>query len=192
MKTRNQKLKQVAKQLERDGCQLKALGNASSQTLLKLYVSLVRPHLEYACLVWDPHLSKDIGMLESVQTFALKICTGQWHSSYEDFLNSANLPSLKFRRLYLRLAMLYKIQNDRSFFPPNHLIGRHSTVRFDREQLLLQPFARTNQYFNSFLPRTIGDWNKLPPELVNATSMTEFKRTWLDAEPVLLEQFNLT
>ena len=28
--------------------------------LLQLYLSLVRPHLEYGSQVWDPHLQKDI------------------------------------------------------------------------------------------------------------------------------------
>ena len=32
--------------------------------------SLIRPHLEYAVPVWNPHLSKDIDSLESVQRFA--------------------------------------------------------------------------------------------------------------------------
>ena len=30
------------------------------RTLRQLYVSLIRPHLEYAAPVWDPYLSKDI------------------------------------------------------------------------------------------------------------------------------------
>ena len=42
-----------------------------AETLNQLYVYLVRPHLEYAAPVWDPHLQKDIDKLESVQTFAL-------------------------------------------------------------------------------------------------------------------------
>ena len=34
--------------------------------LLQLYLSLVRPHTEYAAPVWDPHLLSDINSLENL------------------------------------------------------------------------------------------------------------------------------
>ncbi len=43
-----------------------------TETSKQLYTTYIRPHLEYACPVWDPHLKKDIDKLESVQKFALK------------------------------------------------------------------------------------------------------------------------
>lgn len=44
----------------------------STDTLKCLYVAFnVRPHLEYAVPVWDPHSE----LLEKVQKFALKVCT---------------------------------------------------------------------------------------------------------------------
>ena len=36
-------------------------------TILRLYMSLVRPYLEYAAQVWNPHLVKDIHLPEKVQ-----------------------------------------------------------------------------------------------------------------------------
>ena len=32
-----------------------------------IYVSLIRPHLEYAVPVWNPHLRKDIEKIENLQ-----------------------------------------------------------------------------------------------------------------------------
>ena len=45
--------------------------NCNPTTLLTLYVCLIRPHLEYASQVWNPHLLKDINKIENVQKFAL-------------------------------------------------------------------------------------------------------------------------
>ena len=67
----------------------------SQASLLKLYIFLVRPHLEYASQVWNPHLQKDVLMLESVQKFALKICLKEWHLPYHDCLIQCCLPDLK-------------------------------------------------------------------------------------------------
>ena len=46
-------------------------------TLLQLYLSLLRPHTEYAAPVCDPHLLSDINSLENVQKFALCVCCKQ-------------------------------------------------------------------------------------------------------------------
>ena len=37
------------------------------------YISLVRPHLEYGCAVWDLYTLKDKRNLEQVQKFACKM-----------------------------------------------------------------------------------------------------------------------
>ena len=42
----------------------------------ELYVSIVRPHLEYAVQAWNPHLQGEIDKIESVQRRAISIATG--------------------------------------------------------------------------------------------------------------------
>ena len=44
------------------------------------YASLVRPTLEHACRVWDPHPRKHIKQLESVQRHAAPFTTGNYYS----------------------------------------------------------------------------------------------------------------
>ena len=46
--------------------------HTDSHSLLKLYQSTVRTHLEYASSVWDPYLKKNIDAIEHVQKSALK------------------------------------------------------------------------------------------------------------------------
>ena len=66
--------------------------NAQSSTLLQLYKSFIRPHMEYCSPVWDPHLTKDTMLLENAQKFGLRVCLKDWSSSYEELLCKANLP----------------------------------------------------------------------------------------------------
>ena len=47
---------------------------SSPATPSRLYVSLVRPHLEYASPAWSPYINKDINSLEPVLKFALNVC----------------------------------------------------------------------------------------------------------------------
>ena len=66
-----------------------------SSSVLKLYIALVRPHLEYAAQVWKSHLAKDILSLERVQKFGLRICLRKYHTSYEYLLDFFKIPSKK-------------------------------------------------------------------------------------------------
>ena len=45
--------------------------HSNSHTLLKLYLSYVRLHLEYCLHVWSPSLKGDIDIVEAVQKYAL-------------------------------------------------------------------------------------------------------------------------
>ena len=63
--------------------------------LFRLYLSLVRPILEYACLVWDPYTVKNIEQLESVQKFAFKHSAHRWDTGYCTLLDMFNIASLE-------------------------------------------------------------------------------------------------
>ena len=45
----------------------------SRDIIVKLYKSLVRPHLDYTMQVWSPHLEKDKKTTEKVQVRATKL-----------------------------------------------------------------------------------------------------------------------
>ena len=65
---------------------------ADTSTMLRIYVTCIRPHLEYACQLWDPYT------LESVQKFACKVCLKQWDMNYESMLEQLDLTPLSQRR----------------------------------------------------------------------------------------------
>ena len=83
----------------------------STDTHKCLYITLIRPHLEYAVPVWDPHLIRHIAFLEKVQKFALKVCLKSWNTPYDTLLSIAQLPRLEQRRVQLKLSFLYQLVN---------------------------------------------------------------------------------
>ncbi len=62
--------------------------------ILPMYISLVRPHLEYAVQFWSPHHAKDIAKLEAVQRRATKMILSLRNKSYQERLARLNLFSL--------------------------------------------------------------------------------------------------
>ena len=53
----------------------------TSETLKKMFISFIRPHLEYTTPVWDPHCVSQIRSLENVQMFSLRMCFKVWNIS---------------------------------------------------------------------------------------------------------------
>ena len=131
---------------------------SSNQEVLKqLYVSLVRPYLEYACQVWDTHLTKDKKLLEDVQKFDYKLAAHQWDSSYQDLLQLFELQTLEERRLHLKLGLMFKIINNLCYFPS--IPAFRSTLPGLRTSHPLQfnpPLVHTNDYKFSFFPHTMS------------------------------------
>ena len=91
--------------------------STDSSMIKQLYLSMVRPHLEYACQVWDPYLIRDKRNLESVQKFGLKLASRQWDAGYNELLDLFNLPTLEERRIHLKLGLLFKIVHNLCYFP---------------------------------------------------------------------------
>ena len=78
-------------------------------SMITLYRSLVRPHLEYANQVWAPHLIKHITAIENVQRRMTRMIPGMKDLSYEARLKYLKLPSLSYRRLRGDVIEMYKI-----------------------------------------------------------------------------------
>ncbi len=67
------------------------------ETMLTLYKTLVRPHLEYGNTIWCPKLKRVIKSLEAVQRRAMRMVPELAHLPYEARLQQLKLPSLVYR-----------------------------------------------------------------------------------------------
>ena len=109
---------------------------SDTATLLQLYRSLVRPHLDYAAPVWDPHLQRDIQLLEGVQKFACRMCSKAWKTGYEELQSTLQLSSLSNRRLFLKLCTIFKVLHGLCYFPQNVFSARETRSHVCRPILL--------------------------------------------------------
>ena len=74
----------------------------------KIITTFIRPQLEYASVVWNPHLQKDIKKLERIQRAATRWAPELRELSYEERLKALNLTTLEARRKRGALITLYK------------------------------------------------------------------------------------
>ena len=89
------------------------LSNCSSETKASAYLSLVRPIMEYASCVWDPHEIVNIQAPEKVQRRAARWVLSEFgrHSSVTNMLVQLGWPTLQHRRFMSRIIFFHKIIN---------------------------------------------------------------------------------
>ena len=150
--------------------------HCDANTILTLYRAHVLPILDYASVVWDPHLKKDQQLLDSVQHFALKIASRSWNSSSAILHNQFKITPLINRRHYFKLLVTYKFLNGFLYFPGDFFIYRNSpNLRTSHSKQLLQPFAKCCSFYNSVFVHSVCLWNSLPADLVHSSSIRTFK-----------------
>ena len=142
------------------------------------YKTMVRPVLEYASTVWDPTCQQDIAALEQVQRRAARFVT----NNYKDrtpgcvtaMLQTLQWEPLKDRRCQNRLTMLYKINNGIVDVNKSHFITRGDS-RTRGSQRMYQESITHPVLHSSFFPRTIRQWNALPPKITSSPSLESFR-----------------
>lgn len=146
----------------------------------KLYTSFVRPHLEYAQVIWAPHLKKNINMVENVQIRATKLVDGLCDLDYRARLIKLNLPTLAHRRVRGAMIEMYKHFNNYdnetlsgSFQPRQRTTRAHNHQLYER---IPKDGSRGIQT-NSFYYRYSRTWNNLPSEVVNSKGLNSFKNS---------------
>ena len=146
-------------------------------SILKLlFTALVRPHLEYGNIIWNPRYKKYRVMIENVQRRATRLISNLAEHSYEDRLKIIGLPSLVYRRCrgdsieaYKYLHGHYRVQNLLS----EELAGEARTRGHCMK--LKTRYTKTELRRQYFTNRIVKLWNKLPTEVVMAPSVNSFK-----------------
>ena len=158
------------------------LYKCSNEVKAASYLAIVRPLMEYASVVWDPHLNVYISMLEKIQRRAARWVKGCYdrYSSVTTMLASLKWPTLAQRRKIARLKLFYKIMYNSStlILPPYYQYTCRNTCSHHHLHLIQQQ-TNTMAYQQSFFPRTIKDWNIYQQTLLKYTILALFKLNYL-------------
>lgn len=143
----------------------------SISSIRTLYVSLVRPVLEYSVVVWSPYQVGHRFILEGVQRRLLRMVGVRMGYRYLDvdvvmMQQFLHLPSLSSRRVVLDLVLLYKLLNGLIDCPYIlQMIDLHVPRGTRHHQLFAKHQYPTNYFYFSTVPRLLRTGNEVCAEL---------------------------
>ena len=142
------------------------------------YNTYVRPILEYASPVWDPHTKDLISQIDMVQRRAARFVKSDYdpRHSVTQMMRDLQWQSLHERRAHSKAIMLYRITHGFIAIPsgPPNLVPSTSHTRGHPMQFQ-RHHHRISASLYSFFPSTICLWNNLPASVVAAQSMEQFR-----------------
>ena len=165
--------KAVAKASRMLGFISRTLRSAPPKLKELAYFSLCRSHLEYACQVWDPpENSQAANNIERIQRRAARFVVNdrRQRSSVTAILQRLQWEPLSSRRKNQRLVLLYQIRNNLvSVQLSDNLLSEGYRSRYRQFR------TNTTVFRDSFLPRTIRDWNCLNQSIRDSDTTESFQ-----------------
>ena len=150
-------------------------------SLQTMYLTFVRPVMEYGISVWGGTYDSNIVKLERVQIDALRIITGATQrSNIANLYAEVNIPTFMERRDTQMLMMMFKVKNNitpsslSDLLPNDHPVEHNYNLR--RENHMNNPIPRLESTSRSFMYYAKNLWNNLSQNFKNTQSISVFKK----------------
>ena len=146
--------------------------------LEKLYITFIRPLLEYSDVLWDNCTAEQSNELEAIQIEAARIVTGATKlCNIAKLYNDLKWDTLSNRRRKHKLVLFYKMKQK---ITPSYLTNLIPIPQENRYPLrnrndIPTIQTRTSLYQESFLPSVIRQWNLLPENVKSSQTLPIFK-----------------
>jgi hypothetical protein len=145
----------------------------SRNFLENIYMTFIRPLLEYSCEVWNSCWVAD--RLEQLQLEASRIVTGlAAYASLSSLYAETGWEKLSTRRKIRKLSLFYNIVKGDT---PDYLsdlllrtVNQANNYNLRNANNFTIPWCRLTLYQNSFFPTTIHLWNNLPQYIRDSPS----------------------
>ena len=146
-----------------------------------LHHTVIRPVLEYGCVLFDNCTEQQSEQLERVQRqAALAITRAYQHTPHQNLLSELGLERLEVRRTKAKLTLFFKMKKN---IAPNYLselipeeVGQQSQYNLRNSTSIKLPKTSTNYFLKSFIPSTIRLWNELPENIRLKNEFDDFKK----------------
>ena len=150
------------------------------KSLETIYLTFIRPLLEYGDVIWDNCTQYEKNELDKIQNEAARITTGTTKLvSLDNLYKEVGWQTLHRRRQDHKITLFYKMFNQlipvylSPLIPQQVNAISHHKLRNSNDIHTIR--SNTSLYHNSFLPSTLRQWNSLPVEVRQLNTLSSFK-----------------
>ena len=151
-----------------------------TDTLISIYNTIVRPHFDYCCEVWDVIGETQSKRLQKLQNRAARVITNMSNDvDHTIALQALGWEPLKLMRKKAKAKLMYKILNKTAPETLTNLFTHKTEITNYKlrgiSSSLSLPQPRTNYMKNSFMYQGAYLWNSIPNEIREHKTLSGFQ-----------------
>ena len=156
------------------------------KSLETIYLSFIRPKLEYGSLIWDDCNTREKERLENFQLRAARMVTGaKKGTSHVSLHNELNWEKLSNRRKNVKLLFMHKLVNEDV---PSYLfellpgkVGENVNVKTRATGNIKQINCKSVKYSKTIIPDCIDMWHLLDDDVKSIVDFDTFKNSVIES-----------